>query len=78
MEQPSADEAFIRLGALVGVWTIEVGPPGGPTEPLGEANIAWRGSFLVIDTHFTGAGSPPSGTMVIGCDAGNGTYTQLY
>ncbi len=78
VEQPSADEALARLGPLVGVWIVEAGPPGGPTQPLGEATVAWQGSFLVIDTHFPGPGGPPSGTMIIGCDAGNGTYTQLY
>jgi hypothetical protein len=80
MNQPKADEALRRLEPLVGEWDVEFTPPdaAGPTA-TGHASIAWHESraHLLVRTAMTDGGAPRSLT-IIGCDAGNGTYTQLY
>ncbi len=80
MSGPTATEARERLEALIGEWTMEAGPPGGPLWPGGgRVSFAWLdGAPLVImRTHVDAPGAPDS-VAVIGCDGPNATYCQLY
>lgn len=80
MDKPIAEPALERLGPLVGEWTLEAKPPDGPPWP-GEARatIEWHdsGAHLVQRTTTDVPGAPDS-VSIIGCDAANGTYFQLY
>jgi hypothetical protein len=80
MDQPTAEEALKRLERLVGEWMLEATPPGGPPWP-GEARstIEWHdsGAHLVERSTAEMEGAP-DGISIMGCDAANGTYVQLY
>ena len=78
MDQPTAEEALRRLEPLVGEWTLEAKPPGGPPWP-GEARakIEWHDSGAHLVQRSTVPGAPDS-VSIMGCDAANGTYFQLY
>ena len=80
MDQPTAEEALKRLDPLVGEWTLEAKPPGGPPWP-GEARatIEWHDS----GAHLVGRSTvempeAPDSISIMGCDAANGIYFQLY
>ncbi|MBS1886781.1 MAG: hypothetical protein JSU06_06290 [Actinobacteria bacterium] len=69
-----------ELEPLVGEWELEMVPPGG--EPVGGAArsvFAWHesGALLVQRTTIDLPEAPDS-VCVIGCDAANGAYSQLY
>jgi hypothetical protein len=69
-----------RLEALVGEWTMEARPPGGPPWP-GEARVsfAWlEGAPILVERWHVDLPEAPDGIAVIGCDGKNGTYYQLY
>src|SRR5918911_3494897 len=80
MDQPTAVEALKRLEPLVGQWTLEAKPPEGPPWP-GEARttIEWHDSGAHLVQRST-ADMPeaPDSISIMGCDAANGTYFQLY
>lgn len=69
-----------RLEALVGEWTLEAGPPGGPPWPgAGRVSFTWlHGAPLLIQAWHVDHPDAPDGVAVIGCDAQNDTYHQLY
>ena len=50
MEQPSRNPALDRLDALIGKWTMEAVPPGGPPWPgEAEATFEWmKGRLFLI------------------------------
>ncbi len=78
MDQPTAEEALGRLEPLVGEWTMEATWPNGERWP-GRATVEWHGS----GAHLIQRGSlehpqAPDNVSVIGCDAANGRYFQLY
>ena len=80
MDQPTAEEALARLEPLIGEWTLEAGPPDGDPWP-GEARASfeWHESGAhVIERWHVDMPEAPDGTAIIGCDAANGTYHQLY
>jgi hypothetical protein len=80
MDQPTADDALRRLEPLVGEWTLEAGPPGGEPWPGGGRSIfEWHpsGAHLVQHT-IVALPEAPDSLSIIGCDAANGTYFQLY
>src|SRR5215212_7518258 len=80
MDQPTAEEALGRLGPLVGEWILEARPPDGPPWP-GEARttIEWHDSGAHLVSRFTvEMPEAPDGLSIMGCDAANGTYYQLY
>jgi hypothetical protein len=80
MIQPTADDALRRLDALVGEWTLEGSPPGGEPWPGGGRSIfEWHpsGAHLVQRTTVELPEAPDS-VSIMGCDAANGTYFQLY
>lgn len=80
MNQPKAGEALGRLETLVGEWDVEFTPPGADDPAAtGHASITWHESraHLLVRQTMTLGGAPAS-LSIIGCDAGNGTYAQLY
>ena len=80
MDQPTAGEALKRLGPLVGKWTLEAGPPGGPPWPdETRATIEWHDSGAhLVQRSTVDVPGVPDGVSIVGCDAANGTYFQLY
>lgn len=80
MDQATAEEALRRLEPLVGEWTLEATPPGGPPWP--------GGGRVIFEWHASGAHLVQRGTVelpeapdnvsIIGCDGATGTYIQLY
>jgi hypothetical protein len=80
MDQPTAQEALRRLEPLVGEWSLEATPPGGEPWP-GEARATfeWHESGAHLVQRWTvEMPEAPDGVAIIGCDAANGTYYQLY
>ncbi len=69
-----------RLEALVGEWTTEAIPPGGPPWPGGgRVSFEWfDGAPLLIQRWHVDLPEAPDGVAVIGCDGMRGTYYQLY
>lgn len=69
-----------RLQALVGEWTIEAIPPGGPPWPGGgRVSFEWLdGGPLLIERSHVELAEAPDGISVIGCDGMSDTYFQLY
>jgi hypothetical protein len=83
MDQPTAGDALKRLEPLIGTWTIAAQPPPG-AEPWpaasGRATFEWHESrmFVIQRTAVEADNAPPDSVSIIGCDAANGTYFQLY
>lgn len=80
MDQPTAEDALEKLNALVGEWTMEATPPGGEPWP-GEARVsfAWHESGRhLVQRWSVDIPEAPDGTAIIGCDAAEGRYFQLY
>lgn len=69
-----------RLEAFVGEWTMEAGPPDGPSWPgEGRVTFEWlEGAPLLIQRWHVDMPEAPDGVAVIGCDGMNGSYYQLY
>ena len=80
MDQPTAEDALKKLEPLIGEWALEAIPPGGEPWP-GEAHasIEWHESrsFVVMRSR-ADLPAAPNTISIIGCDAANGTYYQLY
>jgi len=80
VDQPTAEQALKELEALVGEWALEAIPPGGEPWP-GEARATfeWHDSGAHLVQRWTiDLPEAPDGVAMIGCDAANGTYYQLY
>jgi len=80
MDQPTADTMLRALDRFVGEWTMQATPPGGPPWP-GEARVrfAWfDGGAFLIQRWSVDLPAAPDGTAIIGCDAANERYYQLY
>jgi hypothetical protein len=80
MEQPTAQQALQALEPLVGEWALELKGPDGQVWPgQGRASFEWHPSraHLVQRTVIDVTGAPDS-TSIIGCDAANGSFVQLY
>ena len=80
MDQPTAQDALKSLEPLLGEWVLEASAPDGEPWPgEGRANFKWHasGAHLVARTTVEVPGAPNT-TSIIGCDAANGTYYQLY
>ena len=80
MVQPTAEGALRALAPLVGEWTVEAKGPDGQAWPgQGRASFQWHpsGAHLVQRISIDVPGAPDS-TSIIGCDAANGTFVQLY
>ena len=80
IDQPTAEDALKVLEVLIGEWTMEAIPPGGEPWP-GEARTSFEwmeGNQLLLERSTIEMPEAPDGVCVIGCDAANGTYYQLY
>jgi hypothetical protein len=80
IDQPTAEQALKELEPLVGEWTLEATPPGGPPWP-GGASIAFEwmeGAPFLIERSKVEMPEAPNAICVIGCDAANDRYFQLY
>ena len=80
MDQPTAEEALKNLEPLLGEWALEASSPDGEPWPgEGRASFEWHESraHLVGRTMVDVPGAPDT-TSIIGCDAANGSYYQLY
>jgi hypothetical protein len=80
MYQPTAEKALERLKPLIGEWKLEAIPPGGEPWP-GEARstIEWHDSRAhLVQRSTVELPDAPDGISIMGCDAANGTYFQLY
>src|SRR3954452_2108482 len=80
MDQPTAEKALKELEPLVGEWTLEADTPGGETWPgEGRDSFEWmEGRQLLLERSTIEMPEAPDSVCVIGCDAANGTYYQLY
>jgi hypothetical protein len=80
MDQPDAGEALTRLEPFVGEWALEVTSPSGERLPGdGRCTFAWHESRAHLLQYSTiDVAEAPDAFCIIGCDAANGTYTQLY
>ena len=82
IDQPTAEQALKELEVLVGEWSQEAIPPGGEPWP-GEARVTFgwlerSDNRLLVERSTVEMPEAPDGVCVIGCDAANGTYYQLY
>ena len=80
INQPTAQQALKRLEPLLGEWSIEAkSPDGAPWPGEGRATFEWHesGAHLIARTRIAVPGAPDA-ISIIGCDAANGTYFQLY
>jgi hypothetical protein len=80
MDQPTAAEALARLEPLVGAWTLEARwPSGEPWPGGGRVTFEWHESRAhLIERGSLALPEAPDNVSIIGCDAANGTYYQLY
>jgi hypothetical protein len=80
IDQPTAEDPLKELEVLIGEWTMEAIPPGGEPWP-GEARTTFEwmeDNQLLLERSTVEMPEAPDGVCVIGCDAANGTYYQLY
>jgi hypothetical protein len=80
MNEPMTNTARERLEGLVGDWTMQAGPPGGPPWP-GSARVSFQwidGGPLLIERWQVDNPDAPDGVAVIGYDAKSGAFCQLY
>ena len=82
MEQPTAEKALKELEVLVGEWALEAtGPDGEPWPGKASLTFEWlEGSDkrLLVERATVEMPEAPDTVCVIGADAANGTYHQLY
>jgi hypothetical protein len=80
MDQPTAEQALRELQTLVGEWTVEARWPGGEPWPGGgRVTFEWLPSRAhLLQRGTVDLPEAPDNVSVIGCDAANGTYSQLY
>jgi hypothetical protein len=78
MDQPTADSMLKQLDRFIGEWTIHAKPPDGPPWPGGRARFEWLDGALLLERWTVDMPEFPNGTAIIGCDAANGTFYQLY
>ena len=66
--RPGRNPGLERLDALVGEWTIEAGPPGGPPWPGGaKASFEWlEGRTFLIQRWTIDVPEAPDGIAIIG------------
>jgi hypothetical protein len=80
MDQPTAEGALAALVPLVGEWELSArGPDGAPWPGHGGARFEWHESGAhLVERSWTDVPGAPDGVSIIGCDAANGRYVQLY
>jgi hypothetical protein len=80
MNQTTAETALKEMERLVGEWSLEAIAPGGePWRGEARTSIEWHdsGAHLIQRSTIAVPGAP-NATSIMGCDAANGTYYQLY
>lgn len=77
---PSPDAALERLDALVGEWTLQAGPPGGPPWPEeARAMLEWmKGRRFLVQRQTIDVPEFPDGVMVIGAGDEPDRFRQYY
>jgi hypothetical protein len=80
MDQPTAEKALKEMEPLVGEWALEAIPPGGEPWPgQARATIEWHDSGAhLVERATIELPEAPDVIKIMGCDAANGTYYQLY
>jgi hypothetical protein len=80
MHQPTAEPALRELEPLVGEWALEARWPGGEPWPgSGRAIFEWHDSGAhLVERVTVDLPEAPDNVSIIGCDAANRTYFQLY
>ena len=80
MDQPTAEQALRELEPLVGEWIMEARWPDGTLWPGGgRATVEWHTSGAhLLERATAELPDAPDSVSIIGCDAANGTYFQLY
>ena len=81
MDQPTAEKALRRLESLVGEWEMEAkwAATGEPWPGGGKVIFEWFDSGAhLVQRGTVGHPDAPDNISIIGCDAANGTYYQLY
>jgi hypothetical protein len=80
VDQPTALEALQMLEPLVGEWSLSANAPGGEPWPGGgRCSMQWHSSGAHLVQRTTNdLPEAPDSLCIIGCDAANGTYFQLY
>ena len=80
MHQPTAEDALKELEPLLGEWRLEArGADGEPWPGEGRATFEWHESGAhLIARSWVELPEAPDVLSIIGCDAANGTYSQLY
>lgn len=80
MDQPTAEHALKQMEPLVGAWILEaIGPDGQPWPGAARASFEWHESRTHLIARSTiDLPEAPNTISIIGCDAANGTYYQLY
>ena len=80
MDQPTAEHALRQLEPLVGEWILEAKWPDGNLWPGGgRVTFEWHPSGAHLVQRGTAElPEAPDNISIIGCDAANGTYVQLY
>jgi hypothetical protein len=80
MQQASRNPALERLEGLVGQWTMEAGPPGGPPWP-GEAAVTFdwlEGRTFLIERWRIDLPEAPDGIAIIGTGDEPESFRQHY
>lgn len=80
MAQQERDPALDRLDVLVGDWTLEAGPPGGPPWP-GEASTTFEwfsGGKFLVERSAVELPEAPDGICIIGLGDEPDTFRQHY
>jgi hypothetical protein len=80
IDQPTAEGALRALDRLVGEWRLTaVGPDGQPWPGEPVTTFEWHASGAhLVQTLTIDMPEAPDSLSIIGCDAANGTYYQLY
>jgi len=80
VDQPTAEQALRRLEPLVGKWTVEATWADGTAWPGGgTVTFEWHPSGAhLVERGTADLAEAPDNLSIIGCDAANGTYFQLY
>jgi hypothetical protein len=80
VEQSGRNPALERLDGLVGQWTIEAAPPGGPPWPgEGRVTIEWlEGRTFLIERWTVDLPEAPDGIAIIGAGDEPETFRQHY
>jgi hypothetical protein len=80
MDQPTAEQALRKLEPLIGEWSMEAKSASGESWPgSGRIVFEWHDSGAhLVQRGTVDHPEAPNNVSIIGCDAANGTYVQMY